>query len=54
MEQAEKFELYDKPLITGTSVASLKNYSQSIVAEEKSQEAARVTRETKSYNNEGN
>ena len=35
MEQAEKFELYDKPLISDTSVASFKNYSQSIVAEEK-------------------
>jgi hypothetical protein len=35
MEQAEKFELYDKPLIFGTSVTSFKNYSQSIVAEEK-------------------
>ncbi|MGB7952921.1 MAG: hypothetical protein WCF23_02990 [Candidatus Nitrosopolaris sp.] len=35
MEQAEKFELYDKPLIAGTSVASFKNYSQSILAEEK-------------------
>jgi hypothetical protein len=35
MEQAEKFELYDKPLITDTSVPSFKNYSQSIVAEEK-------------------
>ncbi|MDQ6863364.1 MAG: hypothetical protein M3044_06035 [Thermoproteota archaeon] len=34
MEQAEKFELYDKPLITGTSVASFE-LSQSIVAEEK-------------------
>ena len=31
----EKFELYDKPLISNTSVASFKNYSQSIVAEEK-------------------
>jgi hypothetical protein len=35
MEQAEKFELYDKPLITGASVPPFKNYSQSIVAEEK-------------------
>ena len=33
MEQAEKFELYDNPLIIGTSVPSLN--SQSIVAEEK-------------------
>jgi hypothetical protein len=31
----EKFELYDKPLITGTSVPSFKYYSQSIVAEDK-------------------
>ncbi|MDP9289983.1 MAG: hypothetical protein M3P08_17550 [Thermoproteota archaeon] len=35
MEQAEKFELYYKPLITGTSVPSFSNYSQSIVDEEK-------------------
>jgi hypothetical protein len=35
MEQAEKFELYDKPPITDTSGTSFKNYSQSIVAEGK-------------------
>ncbi|HET7148512.1 MAG TPA: hypothetical protein VFI73_08455 [Candidatus Nitrosopolaris sp.] len=35
MEQGEKIELYDKPLITDTPVLSFKNYSESIVAQEK-------------------